>query len=41
MAVAVIIALNVVMFIIELIGGKSFVERYALEPNEIVHGHKR
>jgi membrane associated rhomboid family serine protease len=39
-AVASIIALNVVMFIIELIGGDSFVERYALKPNEIVHGHQ-
>jgi membrane associated rhomboid family serine protease len=39
-AVVSIIALNVVMFIIELIGGDSFVERYALKPNEIVHGHQ-
>jgi membrane associated rhomboid family serine protease len=37
--VSVIIALNVVMFIVELIGGDSFVERYALKPNEVAHGH--
>jgi membrane associated rhomboid family serine protease len=35
-----IIALNVVMFIVELIGGDSFVERYAMKPNEIVHGRQ-
>jgi membrane associated rhomboid family serine protease len=28
------------MFIVELIGGDSFVERYSLKPNEIVHGHQ-
>ena len=35
-----IIALNVVVFIVELVLGDSFVERYALKPNEIVHGHQ-
>src|SRR5690349_21198214 len=35
-----IIAINVVMFIIELVGGDSFVERYSLKPNEIVHGRQ-
>jgi membrane associated rhomboid family serine protease len=40
MALVGIIALNVVMFIVEVIGGESFVERYALKPNEIVHGHQ-
>jgi membrane associated rhomboid family serine protease len=39
-AVVTIIALNVVMFIVELIGGESFVERYSMKPNEIVHGHQ-
>jgi membrane associated rhomboid family serine protease len=39
-AVVTIIALNVVMFIVELIGGDSFVERYALKPDEIVHGRQ-
>jgi membrane associated rhomboid family serine protease len=39
-AVVTIIALNVVMFLVELIGGDSFVERYALKPDEIVHGHQ-
>jgi rhomboid family protein len=35
-----IIALNVVMFIIEFVQGDSFVARYSLKPNEIVHGHQ-
>jgi membrane associated rhomboid family serine protease len=39
-AVATIVAVNVVMFIVELIGGVSFVERYALKPDEIVHGNQ-
>jgi membrane associated rhomboid family serine protease len=39
-AVASIIALNVVVFIIELIRGEAFVERYSLKPNEIVHGNQ-
>jgi membrane associated rhomboid family serine protease len=34
----VIIALNVVVFVLELVLGASFVERYALKPNEIAHG---
>jgi membrane associated rhomboid family serine protease len=39
-AVAAIIALNIVMFLVELAAGTSFVERYALKPDEIVHGHQ-
>jgi membrane associated rhomboid family serine protease len=39
-AVTGIIALNVVMFIVELILGDSFVERYSMKPDEIVHGHQ-
>lgn len=35
-----IIAVNVVVFILELIRGESFIERYALKPDEIVHGHQ-
>lgn len=35
-----IMAVNVMMFILELVRGDTFVERYALKPNEIVHGHQ-
>ncbi len=39
-AVTTIIALNVVMFVIELILGDPFIERFSLKPAEIVHGHQ-
>src|SRR5689334_3766660 len=39
-ALATIIALNVAMFLAELLGGDAFVERYSLKPNDIVHGHQ-
>jgi membrane associated rhomboid family serine protease len=39
-ALTVIIALNVLMFIVELLLGDPFIERYALKPAEIVHGHQ-
>jgi membrane associated rhomboid family serine protease len=39
-ATASIVALNVVMFLIELAAGTSFVDRYAAKPYEITHGHQ-
>jgi membrane associated rhomboid family serine protease len=39
-AVVAIVALNVVMFLLELALGTSFVERYALKPDEITSGHQ-
>jgi membrane associated rhomboid family serine protease len=39
-ATASIVALNVMMFMIELSAGASFVERFAAKPYEITHGHQ-
>ncbi len=39
-AVASIVALNVVMFLLELALGTSFVERFALKPDEITSGYQ-
>lgn len=38
--VASIVALNAVMFLMEVAAGASFVERYALKPDQITHGHQ-
>src|SRR5258707_1292703 len=39
-ALATIIALNVLMFIVELILGDPFIERFSLKPAAIVHGQQ-
>lgn len=39
-AVATIVALNVVMFLVEVALGTSFVERFALKPDQITNGHQ-
>src|SRR5262245_39962742 len=39
-ALLIIIGLNVLMFLVELVMGDPFIERYSLKPAEIVQGHQ-
>ena len=39
-ALSAIIGLNILVFIVELAAGDSFIDRYSLKPYEITHGHQ-